>query len=184
MGRKMKAFTLASLIFLSIHTEAVAATIFAPAACDVLIFGELKNGDEKKFRATMQQGIRQGCVFPKVTIYSPGGSLSAAIAIGEDIRRIYAVTAAPNARNVMFDTGAEPEVVVRRCPMIVKLPEERSKYLAEKKREDKAWERVRRRRRQASTAFYGFRKFRPNYRERRQTMRVRERVLFYLDGGS
>jgi hypothetical protein len=61
----------------------------------VNLWGEIKPGDEDKFRQLVLPPLRSGFIIFKVNIFSRGGNVGAAMGIGDQIRLLQARTVAP-----------------------------------------------------------------------------------------
>src|SRR5581483_12288116 len=59
------------------------------------LWGKIVPGDDEKFRQMVLPFVRSGKVIFKVSTFSSGGNVQAAMGIGEQIRTLNAVTAAP-----------------------------------------------------------------------------------------
>lgn len=89
--------------------------------CDILILGELSDGDDKKFRNVVMNVLRGGCLLPRVNIYSPGGSYHAAIRIANDIQQLHATTIAPRFTEGRLEEQRlkiDPKTAKRSCDLI------------------------------------------------------------------
>src|ERR1700730_12483131 len=61
----------------------------------VNMWGPIESGDDQKFRSLVLPYVNAGYLIYKVNIYSGGGSVDAAMAIGDQIRTLQARTVAP-----------------------------------------------------------------------------------------
>jgi hypothetical protein len=53
--------------------------------CDLVLYGDIKEGDEAKFMRALSALFQAGCTSPTVSLYSRGGSVAAAIKIAEQV---------------------------------------------------------------------------------------------------
>ena len=79
----------------------------------VNLSGPIVLGDDQKFRNLVLPYIKAGNVLFKVNIFSPGGSVDAAIGIGRQINVLKAITAAPILFNGLIDRGLVPGTTVQ-----------------------------------------------------------------------
>jgi hypothetical protein len=92
-----------------------AAQIF-PVDCDLVLVGEIKSQDDFAFRKELTGLLLEKCTGPKIYIYSPGGDLSAAIAIGRQIHFLHLETVAPTlVRGFVSEPDLRPRNGPRRC---------------------------------------------------------------------
>jgi hypothetical protein len=91
---------IAALVFANVLvTQAQAADIRSQAwngkRYHVIITGKIEAGDEKSFRDVALSIFKQGNVISAVSLYSAGGNVRAAMAIGKEIREMAAETVGP-----------------------------------------------------------------------------------------
>lgn len=73
--------------------------------CEIIIVGLIESGDEEKFRALVVRRLKQNACVGLIKVYSPGGDLDVAIAIGRQVRALHARTQAPLIGKVHSQAG-------------------------------------------------------------------------------
>lgn len=84
--------------------------------CDLVILGEITQGDEDKFRRNVRSILESGCGIPRINIYSPGGSYGTAVEIANDVQFLHAITVAP--KMTYSKKGVDPQDDERSCDLM------------------------------------------------------------------
>jgi hypothetical protein len=95
----LRSFLLALACFaVTQHADALdmnVRTVESDKFAYVNLWGEIKAGDDDKFRQLILPPLRSGFIIFKVNIFSRGGNVGAAMGIGDQIRLLQARTVAP-----------------------------------------------------------------------------------------
>jgi hypothetical protein len=95
MLRLIAALVVANVLVAQGQAADIRSQVWNGKRYHIIITGKIEAGDEKSFRDVALSIFKQGNVISAVSLYSPGGNVRAAMAIGKEIRETAAETVGP-----------------------------------------------------------------------------------------
>ena len=77
--------------------------------CHVYVVGRIESSDAEKFRAAVLSAMDRGCYVEQVAVYSPGGDLTAAMNIGDQISVLAIETLGPTQLEIELKSMPSPQ---------------------------------------------------------------------------
>ena len=86
-----------------------------PEKCDLVLFGDIEQGDEAKFTQELTGVLKRDCQSPNVYLYSRGGNVEEAIAIAKQVFDLRLRTNSPEVPSLYY---SHPRDGARSCPWL------------------------------------------------------------------